>query len=256
MMKKNSAWLLIVIFALLSGCGSAFQGGGRKPASLQPLLEKHSFLEAGQQEESGFGLYSYILFKSRPTALKKNLYIEMILKVFGRTHKLDKHTNRDTPKKELHVTYFLIQTAAPKMQMKPEAMAEWILEHYDYQRAGKIMRKASVLEQNGPLLLSAFQPLTSSAAQIDSNILMQNFSKIPSDRKHLIHAWVDTFFNHASIPQKWDDASLSQLVLDLRTGIARAARIMPLIQEALVKWIEIVKPLTSGKRIFCSACFS
>ncbi len=252
-MKKNAVWLLIVIFALLSGCASALQGGGKR---LQPLLEKHTFLESGQQEESGFGLYTYILFKSRPTALNKSLYLEMISQILRRTSKLDKHKDRDTPKNELNVSYFLIQTAAPKVQMKPEAMAEWILEHYDYRRAGKIMRKASVLEQNGPLLLSTFQPLTSSATQIDSNILMQNFSKIPSDRTHLIHAWVDTFFNHASIPKKWDDASLSQLVLDLRTGIARAARIMPLIQESLVKWIEIVKPLTSGKRIFCSACFS
>ncbi len=166
-MKKNAVWLLIVIFALLSGCASALQGGGKR---LQPLLEKHTFLESGQQEESGFGLYTYILFKSRPTALNKSLYLEMISQILRRTSKLDKHKDRDTPKNELNVSYFLIQTAAPKVQMKPEAMAEWILEHYDYRRAGKIMRKASVLEQNGPLLLSTFQPLTSSATQIDSNI--------------------------------------------------------------------------------------
>lgn len=242
MINKNSVWPVIVMFTLLSGCGSAFHSAGKvlSPAH-QPLLERHTFLEVGQQEERGFGLYSYILFKSRPTVLNKSLYLEMISQTLRRAPKLDGHKDRDTRKKELNVTYFLIQTAAPKTEMKPEPMAEWILEHYDYRRAGKIMRKAGVLKQSGPLLLSAFQPLTSAASQIGSNSLIQNFSKIPPDRKNLISAWVNTFFNHVSIPQKWDDTSLSHLMLDLRTGIARAASSMPLIRESLMDWIKVYK---------------
>ncbi len=258
-MNKKHLFLLFFMLILTTGCvSSAFHSGKRRPpaaphiAMEESFEERYTFLEENKTEDKGYGLYSYVLFKSRPTGLEKALYLEMISEILRRSNQLDKVKDQKIPVEELHITYFLVISKPVENKLfkgsekEISERSQWILENYDYRRASHIIRKAGLSGSNGPFILSSFEPRASSQDPITTKHLVQNFEKVPSERKNLIRSWVNTFFKHANSPQKWDAFSLAQLGLSLRTNIAIAASGIPSLKKELKEWVQLIEPFVSS----------
>jgi hypothetical protein len=113
--------------------------------------------------------------------------------------------------------------------------AEWILQHYDYDRARSILRSLRDPHPEGPYIVSARQPLTGAPAGAGGYV-SQDLSHAPPE---FASAWVKIFLAESEhMPAA--PGGLQAAALELRETVALAADSLPQVQAALKKWITWV----------------
>lgn len=176
-------------------------------------LTGRALLPQGADEESGYGLYSYLLLAHRVRNLNSKTYsrylaaIEAYLEIEAVNDVL-KYEQR----KNINVTY--VPVVAPYRLRDPAV----IVQYYDYARAQRILRVAKVQSGDGPFIIGTPQPLSRSES-LPRERLIHDLSTVP-DRA--IRAWVRLFLLQASQEKFWERMSREEFLLRLRTEIARS----------------------------------
>ena len=99
------------------------------------LTTGKAFLASNEREESGYGLYSYLLFGSKPNAEERSRYSQAIEAYLRILPSLDKLSQYVAPS-EFNITYIPVLEKPASAKTDTE-WAERVLEVYDYARGQK-----------------------------------------------------------------------------------------------------------------------
>ena len=125
---------------------------------LRGPTETRRRVSTGNQEHAGFHRYSYFLFGSKPSdELMRQRYLaalEAYVAILPVPEVL-------IPAAQLNVTILPV-TAQPTGAA--ESRAEWLLEHYDWERARLLLGKLTGDHLSGPYIVSSRQPLQQSVS--------------------------------------------------------------------------------------------
>ncbi len=232
-------WLVVTA----SGCASLFPAGkGHAGGSLE---YGRAVLVGKQIEEKGYGLYSYVLFGALPNDITRSRYLQVISTWLDGILPLTELEDRGFAKRELNVTYVLLQEPPPRElarsdRLSPaevEKVSQWIVDHYDYARARRILNAFPGGHRGGPYLISVSTPLTG-AAPAAGQYLRQDLSSVPAE---FIHKWITEFLDQAGRPQCWEEPCVIRMTLRLRAVLIEAAQALPEVKNALEDWIAWVK---------------
>jgi hypothetical protein len=190
-----------------------------------------TFLLKGTSEQSGYGLYSYLLFGSAPEVSSRGRYLEAINAYLTIINSVDDLKDY-VPVSKLNVTYLPIKLPSP-----PKPTAAWILENYDFARARAILDELPGDYHAGLYLVSALRPLTDTQTKPD-HYLFQDLTTVPDKPPELISWWVREFLNQAAQERFWNTKNAELLELRLRTTISVIAAGLPEVQEQLNNWIK------------------
>jgi hypothetical protein len=169
------------------------------------------FLAKNEREESGYGLYSYLLFGSKPNAEERASYltaIEAYLRVLPSVSELAQHLAPS----ELNVTYIPV-TEKPSSGETDRDWAAQILEVYDYARAKVLLVRLGDEYPSGPYIVSVRSPLSENRA---SAYLFEDLRRIvPS----LMQAWIEAFVWFAAKERSWTERNVRYLGLNIRNVV-------------------------------------
>jgi hypothetical protein len=192
-----------------------------------------SFLiKGGSKEPEGFGLYSYLLFGTRPEASNRQRFVRAVEACLQRMEDVTKLQGYRSPS-TLNVTFLPLETAPPSPSSP--VSADWILDHYDYARARVLLGSLPGDLREGPYLVSVFKPL---ASAVPREYLFQNLSLIPDDDDKLISWWVREFLSQAAQERFWEPRTFDSFVLKLRTTIAVLSSGLQPVQKGLESWVS------------------
>ena len=197
-----------------------------------------SFLLSNEAETTGYGLYSYLLFGSRPSAASRERYLKAV-EEFLRFPDITRYDVFNIPHRTLNITYLPLNTfpdAAALDQLADEQygrVAEWALKQYDYERARVLLKGIAGSLRDGPYFLSVLKPPSWNNPPARP-YLYQDLSAVPP---HLASLWAKEFLNQAAQEQFWQARTAAQLALKLRTSIAILATGLPEVRNALNDWI-------------------
>lgn len=225
-----STLILAVITSAFTACSMGYgeleipedSPANAKPASLGQVKPKESSLLTGitslidnQSEATGYGLYSYVLFESPPTAETKPVYLAVISACLKEIPALGGLAKQNRPE-SLNALYIPItkDIAEPK--------AEEILQRYNYRRAQTILNQLPKnLRNGGPYLISSLAPASQSDRM--SLSLFQDLSAIrlvfsQNDQTNIAYEWVLDFVRQVSTPQPtgWDRTTLATFSGEIR----------------------------------------
>ncbi len=193
-------------------------------------LTGRKFLLKGSPEDSGYGLYSYVLFSTPPNANTRPRYVSAIEAYFQNIQPIEGFERR---RAQLNISYLPLARRPPNML--PDV--DWVIANYDYTRAQVILSSLpGNLRLGGPYIVSARQPL-SSATVSPPEILYQDLSSIPPA---VMVAWFREFLIQAARERFWEEPTLTVLVLNLRTSIERAALAVGVVNKAEAEWRSIL----------------
>jgi hypothetical protein len=196
-----------------------------------------SFLPQGNREEPGYGLYSYILFGSRPAAAHRERYIKVIESYVQVIEYITSLERAGIAPHQLNVTYLPIT----KIPREKRPTPGWLLEHYDYARARAILSALpGDYRTDGPYIVSSLKPL-SRVSRISGEYLYQDLSMVPP---HIVALYAKEFFNQAAQERFWEQRRARQLALNLRTTLGNLAQGFPEVRKAmneLIGWVDIIR---------------
>jgi hypothetical protein len=200
-----------------------------------------SFLVSGEPETTGYGLYSYLLLGSPPTAASRERYLKAI-EEYLRFPDLTRLETFNLPYRTLNITYLPIKVPpepAVLDQLTDERYGEaaaWILKQYDYERARVLLKDLPGTHREGPYFVSVLRPPSWNNPP-SRPYLYQDQSSVPP---HLVSLWAREFLNQAAQEQFWQERTAAQLALKLRTSIGILATGLPEVRKALDDWIAWV----------------
>jgi hypothetical protein len=172
------------------------------------------FLQPGFPEPPGYGLYSYVLLGDKTNNDNRQLY-EAIVSAFLGLVEASRFSNTD--KRQQNITYMPVGEPAPK-----DITAAWILDHYDHAAAQVLIAKLPVhANLSGVYIISYDQPVSAVGSLNKQRLLVQDLTGLPSD---LAFLWFDKFVEQAREERYWDNQTIGQFMLDMRTDIAKIAR--------------------------------
>ena len=210
----------------------------RTPVSGKSFVTVRSVLPRNTLEASKFGLYSYILFASRPTEATRGRYLAVLdafLEKFGEA----KEYIGILPLDHLNITY----VPARANPVAPQVTAAWLLDHYDYARARAFLDKVTRRHDRDIYLVSSLVPLTRIKTSI-LPFLEQDLSEVPIQ---LLPLWIREFELRVSDERSWAVRELSNLALMLRTSLKMLADEQNLAMPGFQKAIQLVEKLAPAK---------
>ena len=199
-----------------------------------PRSTARTFLAPEMKEEAGYGLYSYLLFGSPPTAGTQLRYLKAMqacLTMIPAVGELRKYK----PAGKLNVTYVPV-----KVRASDAPTAEWLLSNYDFARARVLLDLLSSRYQTGPYLVSVLTPLS----QLQAIPQDHSFRTCPSFRLNRTIScswWIRAFLNQAAQEQFWKPQTGELLTLKVRTMLSVEAAALPEVQKQLANWIAWAK---------------
>jgi hypothetical protein len=241
------------------------------PAELPRIVTARAFLTPLASEETGYGLYSYVLFGSRPRSLDSDewrRYQQTIVAFLGVP--ASRELLQYAPPARINTTFLpvtcdwreLSSGASEFFNFSQGHMAIHRLEHqaaskllpdeiretlrvenhadeiacilvgnYDYARAEVLLSHFASPHMDGPYIISAIQPL-SSAMTPPNHYLYQDLSFVPPE---LVSSWIKEFMVQAQEPEFWKMRTKDQFILRLRTAIAVAGQQLPDFEKA-IRW--------------------
>jgi len=211
----------------------ALRGGNRETG--------RSFLLPDQVETNGYGLYSYLLLGSPPTAATRERYLKAV-EEYLRFPDLTQLETFNIPHRTLNITYLPLKVPPERPVLDQLAderyneVAEWMLKQYDYERARVLLRGLPGTHREGPYIVSILKPPTWNSS-LSPPYLYQDQSSVPP---HLVSLWAKEFLNQAAQEQFWQERTAVQLVLKLRTAIGILATALPEVRKALDDWVAWV----------------
>jgi len=192
-----------------------------------------TLLARGKQEESGFGLYSYLLMGSPPDDSNRDRYLSVI-KEYLRLSPALADLRKLLDLKQLNANYL------PTMTLPGEGVRltpEWLLTNYDYARARAILKTVAGSHFRGPYILSTLKPADPRAATAGP-MFFQDLSSVPLD---LVTPWYEVFLNQAAQERFWEAKTGEQFALKMRTIIGVLARGLPDVKSSMASWIQWLK---------------
>ncbi|MDR4464584.1 MAG: hypothetical protein MRJ66_10005 [Nitrospira sp.] len=184
-----------------------------------------ALLVGDQPEAPGYGLYSYVLFESEPTAETKPIYLAVISACLEEIQDLGELDKTYRPK-TLNAMWIPVKSLPVRVSDHEglQSKAEKILDLYNYARAQAILDQLYKARNNGgPYLASSLSPVSSSSKT--SSVLFQDLSVVrqvsnQGDQTNMAYEWVLDFVGRVSNPrpkeQDWNDASLESFVNEVR----------------------------------------
>jgi hypothetical protein len=231
---------------LLAGCNGLGAGVRLPPPGAEdhPIASERDFLVGQDPEAEGYGLYSYLLLGSAPTPAERPRDLAAIaayLNYIPRRVDADRYAQPS----QLNITYLCVTTQPPATVIDVKegdlsasndlSAVEWLLDHYDYNRARNVLRALHGPHSDGPYIVSARQPLTG-AAGTSAGYVRQDLSHAPPE---FAASWVKIFLSESE-QMPGTPGGLQEAALKLRETVALAADSLPQIQAALKKWITWV----------------
>jgi len=172
------------------------------------------FLRPGVPEPPGYGLYSYVLLGDKTNNYNRQLYEAIVSAYLGL---LEASRFSNTDKKQQNITYMPVGEPAPK-----DITAAWIVDHYDHAAAQVLIAKLPVhANLSGVYIISYDQPVSAAGSLNKQRLLVQDLTGLPSD---LAFLWFGKFMEQAREERYWDDQTIGQFLLDMRTDIAKIAK--------------------------------
>jgi hypothetical protein len=201
------------------------------------LIPARRFLLPNEREEAGYGLYSYLLFSTRPqNEEEKTRYLKAIESCLLVMQDIDEYLKRHRRPSELNATHLPV-TRVPKSSQSPAEWAQNVLAVYDYATSQVLLNRLDKTYQRGPYLISVLKPLSefSTATPV---YLVQDLAGVVPD---LASNWV-RLFNYLTAQQRsWTDQSLRRFGFTMRNLIAVAGKITPEIAGSLKTMIQFIK---------------
>jgi hypothetical protein len=192
-------------------------------------------LLTGRSEEKGYGLYSYLLFGSRPTEESRPRYLSALEAYVTLAERLHALTEAGIAPRQLNVTHVPV-IQLPRTEDRPSA--QWLLDRYDYARARAVLTEMpGDYRAEGPYIVSTLSPLTGSA-RFPDEYLYQDLTIVPP---RVVGAYAQAFLNQAAQERFWEARTAARLALALRTTLATAADGLPEVQAAvkdLIRWVK------------------
>jgi hypothetical protein len=207
------------------------------PTSSQsnPLRSCISFLASGQDEEAGFGLYSYVLLRRPASDADKRRNLLAVQSLIMRIPPVKAFLRQGVVKPNLNVTYIPLRQGA-----SGEPEPQWVVDNYDYDRSGVLLTLIGLDSGPGPYIISVLRPLAGGQVAPE-HCLRQDMSSVPA-RLDLMTAWISTFTQRAAQKYFWNDDALSHLRLELRTDIAIVAEGSKTVG---LQWLSVKKRIAS-----------
>ena len=239
--------------ATKASCSVALQITGDKPAETRGRGGYKAIAAGGGEETiaaSGFefivrgpkgftepadryGLYSYILFGSKPKDEERERYLAIfnaLLRLIKPLRALEGPLSAD----QLNATR--IPVLSNPAQGKPEATPEaaWMVDNYDYNGATGLLAGSGVPHQaDGIYIVSVKAPLTGQAPV--KPYLVLDFSKVPGT---IASTWVNVFLNQAAQVRFWDTDNLQYFVANLRKYSELTSPGVPLVQSQIASIVK------------------
>ena len=198
------------------------------------------FLPTGHSEEPGYGLYSYLLFGTQPTPGTRDRYLAAISAYLGMIATAEA-LQTQFEKNQLNVTYLLI-TEKPASDNPP---SEWVLSHYDFARAMKLLRALPRTEGLGPYIFSTLKPASPFAAQNESAACPCLFQNLSTVEPSIMVLWIQEFKRQAAQQEFWRQDSRETAVLKLRNAIAVGASALDATKGSSEEWASLLTTLVS-----------
>jgi hypothetical protein len=204
------------------------KGGDHRQTGLGWLLDN-------QLEPSGYGLYSYLLFGSRPSEATRPLYIAVVKASLTKVERIEKEILYFHPAQLNLYLVPLIGKAPGDVQL--DSLANLIVDNYNYPRASKIL--ASLPGQRTHVyILSVLSKPIDPSHMVQPPYLWQDLSNVEPS---IVVAWMQYFLDQSAKDRPWEESMGDKLALDLRNNIERAAiqlrATIPAMAEA-VKWVR------------------
>jgi hypothetical protein len=203
------------------------QGQQRDFTSARQLLVR------GEDLAAGYGLYTFLLFESRPTLDAEPKYVAALVAYLQRLEDVAE-VERYFRRSSLNVTYVPVVTKI--IPSTDEQGARLILRNYDYARALALLSefRSRSTQDRGPYLLSYHLPKT--------DCLFQDMSTVPP---HVIRLWTDFYLRQverSGVDEPMPVLDLPYLTLRTRTTLAQLAEIVDQLPAgALDKLISILR---------------
>lgn len=196
-----------------------------------PRLSGRAFLVGNEKEALGYGLYSYLLFGSRPAPQSQERYLEAIRAYLDLLEDIGR-LEESVPRTQLNVTYLPVNAVA-----SPAPSPEVILAQYNYVRAQILLSKVPGHHLEGPYIVSFREPLSDVTA-LSREYLYQDLSTVPVS---LVRSWVKSFLIQAAKQEYWEPDTGEKVALKVRTEIEKLAEALPQVLESLKMWIVWVR---------------
>ena len=199
------------------------------------LREARQYLLPNRTEESGFGLYSYLLFPVPPgNAEEKARYLKTLESCLRMMQGVEEFLARHRRRSELNATHIPV-TAIPKYHKDLEKWAVSVLEVYDYATAQNLLDKLDNTYRRGPYLISVVkQPLSNANAPIQLHVLQDFTGKVPE----LVSQFVEFFTYRAAQQRTWTEESLQNFRLNMRNLVAVAGKVGPEVANAVITLVQ------------------
>lgn len=202
----------------------------------QPRITGRQFLVGDSDEETGCGLYSYMLLGSPPTEATRERVVALIHEYLALPETIQ--LKKAVPKHQLNVTY--LPLINQPLVVEPDS----ILKAYNFVRAQVLLAKIPTGPHvEGPYIISSEVPLSSSA-MLSGRYLYQDLSSVPSP---IIVLWVREFMNQSAKKDYWRKRNGPQVALQLRTAIATLAVGVDPVKRSLKEWHGILADLIFWK---------
>jgi hypothetical protein len=207
-------------------------GLGTNAATLRKL--RSALLLPGKKEGDKFGLYSYLLLGSKPNSANRERYAAF-LKAFTDTVVPYDRLSEQLPSAQINITYMPVRDdlSASQQSAANFKIEDWLLDHYDYARAKRLLESIPGTSGDGPFIVSANHPVPESGAAPDK-YLLENLNTVPVS---IVKFWVDQFRIQTS-QERWDQAGLRGVALRVRTAIEIASIAYPEIRTSIATLIK------------------
>jgi hypothetical protein len=188
----------------------------RPPTAGDHSTSGRSFLVGNDVEESGYGLYSYLLFSSAPANDdEKQRDLAVIQAFVGLLSDVSDLQSSGLTKSDINVTYLLVVETPHEKIPAPD----WVLSHYDFARAKVLLHLFHHDVLGGPYVASCLTPLSQGGAAPEHH-LWQDMTHVPAA---VAASWEKEFERRATRQDFWAPDTRNQSLLGLRDFISTAA---------------------------------
>ena len=196
------------------------------------------FLLPNKKEDSGYGLYSYLLFATSPGIKQKERSLKVLEAFFEKIIPISE-LNLHFMRSELNVFYVPVKKQ-PTGTLSLSQLASFVLENYDYARAKRLLANLPATQQvnltEGLYFVSSKSPLSGAASP---HSLIQELH--PSVPAHVAWEWIRYFMLVSSQQHSWGETALAKLRLKMRVIVANIAVGLPEVQKSLDNWIRLAQ---------------
>lgn len=204
------------------------------------LNRRRAFLLSGESAPAGYGLYSYLLFSSRPKSEdERQRYlkaIESYLLILEPLEEMEHHSRRSQT--NIMLLPLTREVQLPENLSDPKQATEaakLVLAAYDYRTAQDLLTEFDQEDvSSGPLLFATL------SANPGKSSLRLRFDMSHVEPK-LIWDWVKEFLMLTTQESSWNKIALTKLCLSARNFLAVAAKETPEVVSSLKYWANVLQ---------------